>query len=499
VLSIAGTDPTGGAGLQADLKSIAAHDGYGMAVVTAVVAQNTHGVRSVHVPDVTVLRDQLEAVSDDVVVDAVKIGMLGTTAVVREVTDWLRAHRPPVVVVDPVMVATSGDRLLDEDAGRALTDLFALADLVTPNRSELTVLAVLAGLDTADPVAAAHGVAAAWDVLVLAKGGHDDGPTSDDVLVAPDGTTRVFSAPRVPTTNTHGTGCSLSSAIATLVAQHGDWEVAVGAAKSWLSEALRGADALEVGSGNGPIDHGAVIRASLPPLRYTDVWWEDVRPLLDATIRTPFLERLADGTLESDVFDGYLAQDVHYLRAYGSHLATVGAGSSGAASPGAASAFWAAAAAGCADEAAGLHHRRLAGTHADDPVHATCAGYLAHLDAAAADAAASGSVAVLAAAVLPCFRVYAWVGEQLGHAPEGHPFADWVTAYGDQGFAASSAAATAHVEELARAATPAVRGAMARAFRASTAWELAFFRMPYELGTRDGASRTSSTSSAAAS
>jgi hydroxymethylpyrimidine/phosphomethylpyrimidine kinase len=477
VLSIAGTDPTGGAGLQADLKAIAAHDGYGMAVVTAVVAQNTHGVRSVHVPDVTVLRDQLDAVSDDVVVDALKIGMLGTTAVVREVTDWLRAHRPPVVVVDPVMVATSGDRLLDADAEVAMTELFALADLVTPNRSELAVLAGLAGaVDVdVDPVGAALAVARRWEVLVLAKGGHAGGSTSDDVLVAPDGAVRVFRGPRVPTTNTHGTGCSLSSAIATLAARHGDWELAVRGAKDWLTAALQGADALEVGSGNGPVDHGALVRRALPPVRSTDLWWTDAEELLAATIDTPFLRGMADGTLEPDVFAGYLAQDVHYLRAYERHLGAIGVRSGGPAT-----AFWAAAAAGCAEEAASLHHRRLAGTHADDAVDPTCAGYLAHL-AACADAE---DVAVLAAAVLPCFRVYAWVGAQFGAASvlpgpgELHPFADWVTAYGDPAFAASSAAATEHVEDLARAATPAVRGAMARAFRASVAWELAFFRMP---------------------
>jgi hydroxymethylpyrimidine/phosphomethylpyrimidine kinase len=484
VLSIAGTDPTGGAGLQADLKAIAAHDGYGMAVVTAVVAQNTHGVRSVHVPDVSVLRDQLEAVSDDVVVDAVKTGMLGTTAVVREVTRWLREHRPPVVVVDPVMVATSGDRLLDADAEVAMTELLVLADLVTPNRTELAVLAGLAGA-----VDAALAVARRWDVLVLAKGGHAGGSTSDDVLVAPDGAVRVFRGPRVPTTNTHGTGCSLSSAIATLAARHGDWELAVRGAKDWLTAALEGADALEVGSGTGPVDHGALVRRALPPVRSTDLWWTDAQELLAATIDTPFLRGMADGTLDPDVFAGYLAQDVHYLRAYERHLGAVGSRSAGAAgAEPAAAAFWAAAAAGCAEEAAALHHRRLAGTHADDPVDPTCAGYLAHL-AACADA---DDVAVLAAAVLPCFRVYAWVGAQFGAAATAstaapapapapataHPYADWITAYGDPGFAASSAAATEHVEDLAQAATPAVRGAMARAFRASVAWELAFFRMP---------------------
>ncbi|WP_250901073.1 bifunctional hydroxymethylpyrimidine kinase/phosphomethylpyrimidine kinase [Curtobacterium aurantiacum] len=483
VLSIAGTDPTGGAGMQADLKAIAAHDGYGMGVVTALVAQNTHGVRSVHVPDVGFLREQLDAVSDDVVVDAVKIGMLGTAEVVRVVTDWLREHRPPVVVVDPVMVATSGDRLLDEDAASAMGALFALADLVTPNRAELAVLAELAGVSAssssasslaASSLAAARAVAARWDVLVLAKGGHDEGPTSDDVLVAPDGSVRVFAGPRVATTNTHGTGCSLSSAIATLAGRHGDWELAVGVAKEWLTAALHGADALSVGSGNGPIDHGAQARAARPALSYTDVWWADATSVLQETIECAFLVGLGDGTLEPEVFAGYLAQDVHYLRAYERHLAAL-AGSSGSGDgAGAAAAFWAAAAQGCADEARDLHHRRLAGSHADDPVHPTCAGYLAHLQ----EAADSGSAAVLAAAVLPCFRVYAWVGSQLGVAPDGHAFADWITAYGDPGFAASSAEATRLVEELARAATRDERGRMARAFRRSTEWELAFFRMP---------------------
>lgn len=494
VLSIAGTDPTGGAGMQADLKAIAAHDGYGMGVVTALVAQNTHGVRSVHVPDTGFLREQLDAVSDDVVVDAVKIGMLGTADVVRVVTDWLREHRPPVVVVDPVMVATSGDRLLDEDAASAMGALFALADLVTPNRAELVVLAELAGLGAAGPgapvaasttpsassLAAARAVAARWDVLVLAKGGHDEGPTSDDVLVTPDGTVRVFTGPRVATTNTHGTGCSLSSAIATLAARHGDWELAVGVAKEWLTAALHGADALDVGSGTGPVDHGAQARAALPALSYTDVWWADTASVRQETIDCAFLVGLRDGTLEPEVFAGYLAQDVHYLRAYERHLAALAGSPGPGAGTGDAAAFWTAAAQGCADEARDLHHRRLAGSHADDPVHPTCAGYLAHLQ----QAADSGSPAVLAAAVLPCFRVYAWVGSQLGVAPDGHAFADWITAYGDPGFAASSAEATRLVEEAARAATPDERGRMARAFRRSAEWELAFFRMPTEARDR---------------
>jgi hydroxymethylpyrimidine kinase/phosphomethylpyrimidine kinase len=475
VLSIAGTDPTGGAGLQADLKSIAAHEGYGMGVVTALVAQNTRGVRSVHVPDVAFLREQLDAVSDDVTIDAVKTGMLGTASVVRVVTDWLREHRPPVVVVDPVMVATSGDRLLDEDAAEAMVSLLGLADLVTPNRDELTVLAELAGRrdgsggSSGSPVDAAVAIARTWDVLVLVKGGHDDGDRSDDVLVSASGVVRTFSGPRIATTNTHGTGCSLSSAIATLAARDGDWELAIGTAKTWLTDALRGADALEVGTGNGPVDHGASVRAALPEPSWTDRWWADVREVLQETIECDFLVGMRDGTLDPGAFAGYLAQDVHYLRAYERHLALLGTASTGDER-----AFWVAAAEGCAVEARDLHHRRLAGTHADDPVHPTCAGYLDHLRAAAE----SGSADVLAAAVLPCFRVYAWVGTQLGQVPAEHPYADWIAAYGDPGFAAASVSATRWVERRAAAASPAERGAMTRAFRRSVEWELAFFRMP---------------------
>ncbi|MGQ3257261.1 MAG: bifunctional hydroxymethylpyrimidine kinase/phosphomethylpyrimidine kinase, partial [Microbacterium aurantiacum] len=173
VLSIAGTDPTGGAGVHADLKSIAANGGYGMAVVTALVAQNTRGVRSVHMPPVEFLTQQLDAVSDDVAIDAVKIGMLGTVEVIRAVEEWLGRVTPPVVVLDPVMIATSGDRLLDRAAEEALRTLVARVDLVTPNIPELAILAgepVATGWD--DVIAQAARVAERHGVRVLAKGGH---------------------------------------------------------------------------------------------------------------------------------------------------------------------------------------------------------------------------------------------------------------------------------------------------------------------------------------
>lgn len=258
VLSIAGTDPTGGAGIHADLKSIAANGGYGMAAVTALVAQNTRGVRSVHVPPPEFLAEQLDAVSDDVAIDAVKIGMLFDDGIIAVVRDWLARVRPPVVVLDPVMIAASGDPLLAPDAEEALRGLVAHTDLVTPNLPELAALVrePLAQdwpgvLDQARRLAGTH------EVRVLAKGGHLSGPLAPDALVEPDGTAAEFFAARVTTRNSHGTGCSLSSAVATLRARRGSWPAALEEAKQWLTASLAAADDLHVGQGSGPVSHFA--------------------------------------------------------------------------------------------------------------------------------------------------------------------------------------------------------------------------------------------------
>lgn len=265
ILSIAGTDPTGGAGIQADLKSFAAHGGYGMCVVTALVAQNTQGVRRIHTPPVDFLRDQLDAVSDDVTIDAVKTGMLGTVGIIRTVTQWWEAtfdpSSAPTLVVDPVMVATSGDRLLDTDAEASLIEFIHRADLVTPNVPEL---AILAGAEPASSsselLQQAEEVADAHDAVVLAKGGHMGQSSVTDSLVFPavDGDrpeTYSVSTPRIATTNTHGTGCSVSAALATLRARGFSWNAGLDSVKDWMQRALQGAEQLDVGKGNGPINH----------------------------------------------------------------------------------------------------------------------------------------------------------------------------------------------------------------------------------------------------
>lgn len=262
VLSIAGTDPTGGAGIQADLKSIEAAGGYGMCVVTALVAQNTQGVRSVHTPPEQFLREQLDAVSDDVVIDAIKIGMLGNTATTAIVRDWLEelqqsSEKSIPVVLDPVMVSTSGHRLLEPDAERAVRDFSKLATAVTPNLPELAVLCNQQERDTLEAaISDAQLWAASAHTAVIVKGGHLRGEIADNAVVWPSGDVFRVPNPRVTTKNTHGTGCSLSSAVAARLGAGDDLNKALDWSTRWLREALVGADALAVGQGNGPVDHG---------------------------------------------------------------------------------------------------------------------------------------------------------------------------------------------------------------------------------------------------
>jgi hydroxymethylpyrimidine/phosphomethylpyrimidine kinase len=255
ILSIAGTDPSGGAGICADLKTFSALGSYGTAVITAVVAQNTHGVRAVHQLPGDVVSQQLETLLEDVRIDAVKIGMLGTAEVVLAVTEVLRRHQLPSVVLDPVMVAKSGDRLLAADAVRALREeLLPWCDLVTPNLPEA---ADLLGEDEATDEEAMWGQLARLAGLtrgVLLKGGHLDGADSVDLLRV-DGQETRLSARRIITRNTHGTGCTLSAAIAALRPQRCCWPEAVMAAKTYLTGAITAAGDLHVGTGHGPTHH----------------------------------------------------------------------------------------------------------------------------------------------------------------------------------------------------------------------------------------------------
>lgn len=259
VLCIAGTDPSGGAGLLADVKSVTAMGGYAMGVITAVTVQNTRGVTGVHAVPVETVLAQLDAVADDVRIDAVKIGMLGEASLVEAVGDWLQRRRPPHVVLDPVMVATTGGRLATDDAARMLRDLVPLVDLVTPNVPEL---AVLSGEATATHIEMIVGQAELvheqTGCAVLATTGDLEDGSAEDVLVQTEGgwrTTGRLPFVRVETPHTHGTGCSLSSALATARVGADDWRAAYRRVRPWLDGALQGGLTLDVGQGSGPLDH----------------------------------------------------------------------------------------------------------------------------------------------------------------------------------------------------------------------------------------------------
>lgn len=256
VLTIAGTDPSGGAGVQADLKTFSAHGAYGTSVMTALVAQTTTGVAEVHELPPEFVTSQLVTLLDDVRVDAVKIGMLANAGVIRAVVDVLDRYAPPNVVLDPVMVAKSGDRLLAAEAVAALRDeLLPRVDLVTPNLPEAADLLGEPELDRAAGMAEqAERLAQLGAKQVLLKGGHLAGDSSVDLLRV-GGAGEFLPGERVVTTNDHGTGCTLSAAIAALRPQRAGWPEAVREAKDYLAGALRASDRLDVGRGRGPVHH----------------------------------------------------------------------------------------------------------------------------------------------------------------------------------------------------------------------------------------------------
>ena len=260
MLSIAGTDPTGGAGIQADLKTFGALGAYGMAVVTAVVAQNTQAVRVVSPLAPELVQAQLEAVFEDVAVAAVKIGMVANAGIAEAIAEMLARHRPPFVVFDPVMAASTHKRLMNEsDLERIRTVLLPQVSLLTPNLKEVArLLGIAQPVDEAGMRACLPALQALGVPNVLLKGGHladdtPDAPESTDLLATPEGVIRL-SAPRIATRHGHGTGCTLSSAIAALWPQHG-LAKATRMAKDYVHGALLHADALQVGHGRGPLHH----------------------------------------------------------------------------------------------------------------------------------------------------------------------------------------------------------------------------------------------------
>ena len=255
-VTIAGTDPTSGAGIQADLKTFSALGVYGATVMTALVAQNTTGVQGVHDVPPDFVRAQIDSVFTDLAVKAVKIGMLSVPETIRAVAGGLEAHSAKTIVLDPVMVAQSGDPLIAPEAVDTLREtLVPMATIITPNLPEAArLLETAPAADEADMRAHGEALLALGPQAVLVKGGHGTGSESVDLLITADGTTRL-SARRIDTPNTHGTGCTLSSAIAAGLAKGLPLQDAVQQAKTYLTAALVAADTLAIGHGNGPVHH----------------------------------------------------------------------------------------------------------------------------------------------------------------------------------------------------------------------------------------------------
>lgn len=457
VLSIEGSDPIGGAGTMADMKAFTAQGVFGYAAMTSVLAQNTQGVTSIVNMEPDFLVAQLNAVSDDAIIDSMKIGMLGTPELVEAVKGWLTALEQhyrdegiakPVVVLDPVMYAKSGDALLTKQAEQALRDIIPMADIITPNVPELAALAdadqPAADIDTLESMA--REVCKRYGVAVYAKGGAlalAGGASSTDILAEPsDGqgevrTTRIEGR-AVRTHNVHGTGDTLSSTLAALRPQCDTWEQAARRAKTWMNGAIAAADRLHVGKGHGPVDF--TWQHAPTGLRFSADYWNRVRPIRERIHGMRFITSMVDATLSLEDFAFYLHQDDIYLTDYTSLLALA----SSRADRLDERVFFAQAASGGVDSEVMFHHNWYV-KHGFDPSGTSrsevTAAYIGH-EHRVAD---SGSYARLAAVVMPCFWLYAAMGKEMREQVRNkhidvdtHPFGEWIRMYSDPEFTEST-------------------------------------------------------------
>jgi len=257
VLTIAGSDCSGGAGIQADLKTFCAHDCYGMSVITAVTAQNTQGVKAIESISPQMIKSQFNSIIKDIEIDAIKIGMLGNAATIEAVASFLDVIDCPIVL-DPVMCASSGDSLLSRDAISFLCKkLLPSVDLITPNHHEAQRLSEQSIEEKKDMIAVAQKISQLGVKNILIKGGDFDSSTCSDLLFkANTGEIIWFEHPRIKTTNTHGTGCTLSAAISCHLAKNKTMQTAINSAKNYVTQALRQGSEYQLGKGIGPVNHG---------------------------------------------------------------------------------------------------------------------------------------------------------------------------------------------------------------------------------------------------
>lgn len=256
VLTIAGSDSGGGAGIQADLKTFSAFGCFGTSAITAITVQNTCGVSGIHSIPPAIVQGQIKAVMDDIKPSAIKIGMVHSLELAHAIAETLLAYPRVPIVLDPVMVATSGDKLIEDDTIATLTGkLFPLAEIVTPNLDEAQILSGMRIHNLADMQQAARLILETGCRSVLLKGGHLKGARLYDVYLHQNGDQEVFESTAIDTRNTHGTGCTLSSAIAAALALGNELQEAVGIAKEYIHEAIEQGKDVKTGEGHGPLNH----------------------------------------------------------------------------------------------------------------------------------------------------------------------------------------------------------------------------------------------------
>ena len=316
-LTIAGSDSSGGAGIQADLKTMIANGVYGMSAITALTAQNTTGVQGIFEVTPEFLEQEIDSVFTDIRPDAVKIGMVSSAGLIKSIAKKLHEHKAENIVVDPVMVATSGSKLISDDAIGTLKEyLFPMAAVLTPNIPETEVLSGMEVKSAEDMIAAAKQISETYHCAVLCKGGHQLNDAND--LLYRDGSYRWFNGKRIDNPNTHGTGCTLSSAIASNLAKGYDLDTAVERAKAYISGAL--AAMLDLGHGSGPMDHGFYFSRKRicggTGMTMTERLLEATKEIWDGYNETPFVKGIADGSLDHEKFKYYMIQDYLYLIDY---------------------------------------------------------------------------------------------------------------------------------------------------------------------------------------
>lgn len=492
VLSIAGSDSSGGAGIQADIKSISACGGYAMTAITALTAQNTQGVQDILTPAPDFLRAQLDSVSSDVEIDAVKIGMLADSRVIQIVIDWVREYQPQIVVLDPVMVATSGDSLFAQESLAALKELCTLATVLTPNIAEL---AALTGNQSAqqreEALVQAHQLADETRAAVVVKGGHLEGKIARDAVVIAGQAEPIWAgeSPRIETKNTHGTGCSLSSSLATFLAKTGNIAQAMEQSKNWLTQAITHADELHVGKGSGSVNHfffltgqddGAEVELNKLRYDFATTVYELTADIRESVDTCDFVTALGNGTLDRDAFTYYLDQDALYLSEYSRALARVSLSA-----PSAETRLFFGRGFVEAVEVESSMHRNWITRYSDSPGITGIPGEVTKTYTDFLLAATAESYPVAAAAVLPCYWLYADIGlnleNQLAQYEGEHPFGEWLNTYGAESFQDVTRSAINYVDEAARTATDAQLIAMKNAFERACRLELAFFQAPLKV------------------